>query len=313
MPKFSAFTPFGILAFSGAPSELQLQYQALSQQLDQAFDPSIPSNEAEKYATARHLARINLTLQRAGNQRDVTKAVDLLSLRERDFMAIPGPYDSTLTRQNRLKAAKLMALGANASNIRNTLATALGSAFVGLRLVKASERATDLPTSNFQPLNLESKFLQLTLPLAVTGVQWATYENLDTTIATPALLNVNDQVTVQGENNVVAEVVQVTAVQTTTTGANQFQANFTNGHDIASTVTTMPFPRWSSTQSFMYVELTPAAAVNPVIRAQVDAIMAKLVRGWTQWAQVAASGGFIGPFAIGTTPLGTATFGTIAQ
>ena len=313
MPKFSAFTPFGILKFSSAPSELEGQYRALGQQLDQAFDPADPNNEAEKYATARHLARVNLTLQRAGNQRDVTKALDLLPLRERDFLVTPSPFDNLLVRQNRLAALKMQQLGATASNIRNTLSTAIGSAFVGLKINTPASTARDLPTSCFQPLGLESVWLQLTLPVAVPGLQWATYQNLDPTITTPEALQLGDTVTVQGENNWLAEVVTVAAIQTTAAGLFQFQATFANAHDVGAIVTTMPYPRWATTQCFLYVELTPAGAINPLVRLQVDAIMARVARGVVQWATVGASGGLIGPFVIGTSPLGTAALGSIAQ
>ena len=319
MPKFSAFTPFGILAFSSAPSELEKQYNALGTQLDRAFDttpgqPNSEDNEAQKYALARHLARLNLTLKRAGYQRDVSKAYDILPLREADFLVTPGPYDTPLTRQQRLTAMRALPLGATSSNISTALTSLLGAGFLGLRVVRASEAVASLPTSNFQPqpLGLEAKFCALTQPIGRTGLQWVSYQNLDPTITAPVVLTAGGQVTVGGESNVQAEVVTVAAVQTTSAGVRLFQATFANAHDNGASITNMPFPRWTSTQNFLYVEVTPAVAANPRTRAQIDAIMAKLVRGVTQWAIVGVSGGTIGPFTIGSTPLGTSTLGTTA-
>ena len=321
MPRFSAFTPFGILAFSSAPSELEVQYGILGAQLDQAFDttpgePASEDNEAQKYATARHLARVRLALRRAGYQRDTSKARDLLPLREADFLVTPGPFDSLLQRQQRLTALRALPLGATASNLRSALAAALGAAFVGLRLVAPSERAVNLPASNFQPLGVEAKFLRLAQPVATPGVlQWVSYANLDPTDPTPVLLSAGDAVTVQGENGALAEVLVVAAVRSTTLDAvavNQIQVTPTNTHDIGATLTTMPFPRWVSTQSVLYVEVTPAAAVDPIVRGTVDSLLARLARGVTQWATVAVAGGTIGPYVVGTSPLGTATVASVA-
>ena len=309
MPKFSCFAPFGILAFSGAPSEMEGQYRALSGQLDAAFDPADPNNEAEKYATARHLARVNLTLKRAGYQRDVAKALDLLPLREADYNVTPGPYDYPLQRNQRLSALKLLPLGGTTSNITAALSALLGPGFLRLRTVAATELVASLPTSAFQPLGKVAKFLQLVYPIAVVGSQWATYQNLDTTIAAPVTLALGDVVTVQGENNSQAETVTVTGLRSVAAGL-QFQATFTQEHDVGSTVTTMPFPRWTSSQSFLYVEVTAAVAGNPVQRQAIDAIMSKLVRGTVEWGTVSAASGLLTQFQIASTPLGTGVVGS---
>jgi hypothetical protein len=314
MPLFSCFTPFGVLAFSSKPSEAQKQYQVIGTQLDQALDttpgyPTSEDNEGEKYANARHLARQVLALQHAGYQRDVTKASDLLPLREADYQVTPGPYDTLVQRQNRLLALRALPLGATTSNITSALSALLGSGFIKLRTVAHTELTSNLPTSNFQPPGIIPKFLQLAYPIAVTGSQWATYQNLDTTIAAPVTLALGDKVTVGGENNSQAEVVSVTGLRSVAAGL-QFQATFTQSHDAGSTVTTMPFPRWTSSQSFLYVEVTAAVASNPVQRQQIDAIMQKLTRGTVEWATVSVASGLVTQFQIATTPLGTGTVGS---
>jgi hypothetical protein len=313
MPQFSCFTPFGMLAFSSAPSEAQKYYDLLSNQYSTAFDitpgePDSEDAEAEVYALAMHLARIKLTLQRAGDQRNVANAVDMLPNRELDFLAIPKATDTILQRQQRLSAIRALSLGASQSNIAGVLASVLGPAFVKLRVVAQSEVATDLPTSNFATPGLPPVVAQLTSPVTQTGVAyWVNYTGIDPTAPAAQLIE-GTSVTVQGENNAQAEVVEVSGTQLASDGVTtQFEATFTNAHDVGATVNTGPFCRWTSNKAFLFVELTPAAAVDAPTRAVVDAYMQKLARGVTGWANVAASGGVIGPYVVGTTPLGTAT------
>ena len=240
-----------------------------------------------------------------------TKASDLLPLREADYNVTPGPYDTLSQRQARLLALRSLPQGATQANIGGALSALLGSGFIKLRRVAASEALSSLPTSNFQPAGKVPKFLALSYPIAVTGPQWVTYQNLDSTIPNAILLNLGDVVTVGGENNWQAEVVTVTGLRTTSAGLNQFQATFTNSHDAGATVTTMNFPQWLSTQAFLYVEVTSAVATNPVLRQQIDTLMAKLVRGVVQWATVTVNGSYLTQFLIGTTPLGTGVVGTV--
>lgn len=319
--RFSGFTRFGFLRFSGDKPEPQKFYEALGAQLDVAFDttPGLPQsedNEAEKFATAMHLARISVTLKKAFNQRDVTLATDLLPLRELDYLAQPGPFDTIYTRGQRLLAIKQQALGATQSNLAGALALALaipggGSDFIKLRPAAPSDFVFTQPTGVFPTPTIIPKFLQLTFPVAVTGTVFASYGNLDTTIPTVNQLAIGDVVTVQGESMSQGEVVTVLAVQTLADGTLQFQATFTKAHEQGATVTTMPFPRWQSTQAFLYVEVGQTAAKDPIRRGKVDAVMAQMARGVTQWAIVSTSGGNIGPFTLNVSPLGTATVGTV--
>ena len=293
--------------------------------MDVAFDTTGANTQAltplaEKFALAYLLARIDWYLTKAGNQRNVQWATDLLPLREDDFLATPGAHDTIFQRGQRLAAIRLLPGGANQSNIANMLANAIGSSFVKLRVVANAERATDLPTSVFRPAGVLPKFLQLVVPLAVTGGSVLIgYGNLDPTITQPVLLSVGDVVTVQGENKAVAEVVTVTSVVTlaapvyygATPVTQFFGATFQNSHDVGATVTTMNYPRWSSTQCFLYVEVTPASASDPVTRARVDHVMEQVTRGWCGWATVAASGGILGPHTINVSGLGTATIGGV--
>jgi hypothetical protein len=330
--KFSCFSRFGFLRFAGGDvlPEPQVQYNNLVKQLGGAFDltPGLPDsedNEAEVFACAYHQARIAVTLRKAGFQRDVSKATDLLPLQEESFLVAPLPSDTIYTRQQRLVALRALNLGAAASNVRTVLTAALASGefqFSKLRILSlgAGEAVADEPASNFQPTSTEGKWLQLTAPVGITGNAWASYGMLDTTIPASGFtpLALGDTVTVQGENNVLAEVVTVLGLRTTSAGVPQFLANFMQGHDQGATLVTSTFPRWTSTQAVLYVEVEPTGsytagtAIDPNTRAIVDGTMQKLCRGTCQWATVLPVSGDIGPFTVGITPLGQATIGTIA-
>jgi hypothetical protein len=108
----------------------------------------------------------------------VTKVTDLLALQEASYLYTPLPNMTLYAQGQALAAIKKLNLGASSSNITNVLTNTLGAAasgggFVGLKLliatVPASPPATDEPTSNFQQLTLEGKWLQLTDNRAVSG------------------------------------------------------------------------------------------------------------------------------------------------
>ena len=160
--RFGPFARFGFLRFVGGDEQPapQRHYNALVAQLGKAFDltPGLPAsedNEAEVFANAYNLARAEITLKKAGYQRDVSKVTDLIVDQEASFLVTPLPTDTLWQRQQRLLALKALNLGASAQNIRGVLQKALGSAFVGLRILTlGSEAFADLPTSNFYLWNI---------------------------------------------------------------------------------------------------------------------------------------------------------------
>ena len=324
--RYSACARYGFLRYCGnVKPEPQLQYEAAVAQLGKALDltPGMPSsadNEAEVFANAYQRARVVATLRKAGYQRDVTKVSDLIAQKEADFQVTPLPTDTLWTRQQRLLALKALPLGASAQNLTNALTATLGASFVGLRVLSLTtidEAVANLNPTNFQALNLVGKWLQLTAPVGGPGIigsfpQWASYGNLDPSIPDVNTLAVGDAVCMQAENSATGEVVSVLAIQTLTDGTLQFSALFTQAHDAGSTMTTSSIPRWTSTQALLLVEVTQAASINPVQRAQVDNLMQRICRGVTQWATVWDNAGALGPFKVGVTPLGTATVGATA-
>lgn len=133
----------------------------------------------------------------------------------------------------------------------------------------------------------------------------------------PALV-AGERVVVDAGNTSQMETVTVTAVANTapsgtTPGYLYFRAIFNKSHDINAPMTTGSIPYWWSTQRLNLFVLSAAAATDATMRAKLDALLAKVLRGVSTWAIVQPSsttltGGTVGPLsagmAMGTVPIG---------
>ncbi len=319
MPKFSAFTPFGMLAFSSKPSHAENIYRSLVDNLAGAFDMSKGTHaEASAYARAMSLGRARYTLERAGNQADPLKATEILPNLEQDYDVRPPLSAGLFERRTFLSAQYRLPRGGVYTNVRAALQTVIGTDFLAYRLLNDVE-AVDYPANpltsteiNAQRVEVPGRFLKLTQPIVSTGFLWADYENLDTT-AGEVLLNGGDVVMVQPENSGLAERVKIFSVQGSGS-TRQFRANFTKPHDVGTIVTTTNWPYWWSTKRFAFIVLKAASALDADKRRKVDELMSKLARGVSQWAIVQPSSPgatTVGPFTL-PVPLGTVTLGSVS-
>lgn len=397
--KFSSMAPFGQLRFSSKPSRVKILYDLLPSLWGSQIDFTEKGSyvETKRYCVARQLAACLAEVERAGNQFDPNKAVDLLPLLEIDFLATPGPNDTVPTRQAAVAAAMLLVQGAKASNVVGLLKAILGSAFVAYVPAPAGASPTVVPTNPgagpgaFKDVRQPAKLLQLVDPAVRTGIlHWCAYQALDTSsvptlawssdssfaqyqlvvpttpnatgffyqcstagtsdgteptwgtvpgqttqdgsvvwtcIATIAdALVPGDVVVVDAGNTKRMEPVQVVAVantppagSNTTPGYLYFAAVFQNAHDVGAAMTTGNVPYWWSTQRTNLVVLSAAASVDQPTRRRVDALMAKVLRGVSTWAIVAADlnppgpppvTGASGPLSAGS-PMGASPVGQI--
>lgn len=190
MPLLSVFTPCGQLRLSSAKSYVQQWYEILPKFWGGGFDFSEVGtyNESKLYAVARLLALVTGTLERAGNQANPNKVVDLLPLLEIDFLLSPGAKATLLERQQALAAAMRLPLGAGASNVVAILRAIAGSAFLayvpnpggqgGQTIAPASP---GLGPGHFTDVRQPAKLLQLVDVVAQVGVPiWCAYQALDT-------------------------------------------------------------------------------------------------------------------------------------
>lgn len=335
MPITSAFTSFGMLRFSSKPSRHRAIYDALKVaiggdagphgggQASSVYDLSIGTHqEAKLYATAHGLAMADGQQERAGNQALPLKCVELLPSIERDYLLVPGPYDTIAQQQANLQARKLLPGGAILSNIVAGLRLILGTDFLAVRTITLAEGGGAVPSTpvsdarvNARLPDVPAKWVQLTEPVTTLAAPFAVgYGNLDPTITSPVLLAVGDVVMVQAGNTALMEKVTVSAVSAA--GAPQrFTATFAKSHDVGAVVTTMDWP-WQVNPSRIYlVIVTAAAAKDAERRRKVDEFMARVVRGPSQWATVKPTtpgaltvGPDALPFTLGAVPIGSLAF-----
>ena len=307
MPRFSAFSAFGQLEFSGSPSVHQKIYTSLSNLLGGQYDLTVGGHaEASLYARSRAIARAQQCIRRAGNQQLPMKCLELLPQQEASYGLVPSMAETTLQRQQALAARMQLPGGAVRTNLVNALSSLLGSSFVELRTLAPSEAAVSEPTSNFARLSRTIRVVSLVTPVVLLGSpSTVTFGSVDPTIAAPALV-LGDVLTVQPENTGLCEVVTVTGVTPTT-----LTATFTKAHDIGAVCTTQNWPRWISSQRTFLVVVTSTAAINAVTRRAISDLMNRICPGPSTWEIVQKTGGALGPLTLNVSPLGTAPLGVL--
>lgn len=224
MPRFSAFTPCGVLRLSAAPSPGKLFYDQLKQLYGGAPDAGRPPFdltqgthlEASIYAKARSLARLLMLIQRAGDQYSGLTAYELIPLLEGDLYLTPGPNDSYVTRQRRIDAATKLIPPNNFANVVSGLTAILGDKLLGIRVAPHGVTRVATPVAgasqgcgHYADVRVPMKLLKLVDPVVQTGsLSYVAYQNFDTS-QIPVSLSVGDFVVVQAENSLRVEVVQV--------------------------------------------------------------------------------------------------------
>lgn len=324
MPHFSTFTRFGFLRYSKKASQHQLVYDAYVSALGadngKSFDMTPGTHEeATVYCRAQVIARTRGLLERAGNQHDNARALEMLPERERDHRIIVPQGATIQQRRETLVARGRLNRGARRENVEDQLETLLGVDFLNYRVVAESE-STLWPTSpgsgpGVYPLaNRPTKNLRLLGGNTAIGSAWVSYGNLDSEDEDAAadLLLVGDEVCVNAGDPANGEVLTVTGTQTTVLLVNQFRATFTLFHPYDAVVTTGPFPAQFSTRRLAFIIVSDDVSTDPVMRAKINDVMSRVARGVSQWAIVKkTTGTTIGPFILGLSPLGAVPFGAI--
>jgi hypothetical protein len=325
MPILSAFTPCGLLACSGAPSEGEKIYKAAIQAYTDPisgrplFDLSKGTDlEARIYATAMAIARARATVQRANNENNPAKAGQMLPSWEAVFRIAPSPTASISARRGAVTARALVARGSRYEAITDGLTQILGTNFLAYRPLAPWE-ATTWPANpatdagNFARSDLPARVVRMLNPVVQTSTSATIpYENWN--VEDPALdLVVGDMLCVQPENLGLSELVTVTATTKTAT-QRTFTALFAKAHDLGASATTGPAPIWWSTKRFALIIVKAAAAIDTALRQRVDDYMGRVARTVTQWAIVqptSPGATTVGTFTLGLSPLGVVPIGTL--
>lgn len=307
MPKFSAFNPFGMLKFSNAPSRGEQIYRSMYAAKVGALDLTVGSYaEAKLYAQAMGIARGRYALERAFNQQNPFKCIELLPALEKNWAVIPSETDTILDRQLNVAARMMLVRGATREAIVAGLTAILGLHLIAFRTVQPSEIVTEQPTGVTGPLfarpELPFKLIRLTGPVTTLGSLYTVpYTNADPT-AGPILVQKNDIFMVQPDNTGLAEVVTVVSATD-----SDLSAIFTRSHDIGAFATTQNWVNWTSTQRIYYIIVDNFAALDTETVRRVDDFMGKVSRGVSTWNVVQPTTGgasTAGPFTIDVSPLG---------
>ncbi len=325
MPRFSAFTRFGHLAFSSKPAQSETIYRSIVAGLggDGKNFRIQPGSRADAtaYAQAMGFARARLTLQRAGNQKYAAQVTEMIPVREQEYGLVPGALDTMSQRRAALAQAKLLPLGNAQVVVDNALRALLGADFLAFRTTTKDELVTWPTSLGDQPQNLQvptvpRKLFRLLGPVTGPGPQTVRMQQIAVPVSPGSTSNaplVGDQLVVDPENDARTEVVTITAVAAPVAGQFDIAATYTSAHDGGCTATTQPYPMWASTKRHSLVVLTNAAASDPEKRRKVHEKLAKILRGVSTWSITDGAGGVTGgPFRVGVGRLGITTIGSVS-
>lgn len=307
MPKFSAFTPFGMLKFSSAPSRGERIYRSMYAAKAGAFNLATDSyQEAKVYAQAMGIARGRYALERAFNNQNPFKSIELLPSLEKNWSVIPSETDTLLDRQLNVAARMMLVRGAPREAITAGLQTILTTHFIALRTFLPGEVVTEQPAGTSGPLfarhDLPFKLIRLTGAVAhLLAPTTVPYTNADPS-AGRILVQKGDVFMVQPENTGLAEVVTVISAT-----ADDLTATFTKAHDIDAYATTQNWVNWTSTQRIYLIVVDAAAAIDTETVRRVNDFMSKVSRGVSQWdiVEPTTPGALTyGPFTLDVSPVG---------
>lgn len=317
--RFSAFSPLGMLRLSGRESHAQRIYTSIVAGLASQFDTSPGSRyEAFAYAEAMRLARIQYAAEHAAAQAHPGDADVMLPVLERDRGIAPGPVASVNSRRAELATRFRTARVPTRYEVETALSEMLGDdflAFVPTPIGSAALFPTSIETS---PCNLVSasnvrRYIRLLGPVSLlAGNVTVAYEPINTTGRSDDAdeVEVGETLVVEPEILGITERVTVLAATSETVGGvttRTLTAFFTKAHSTNCSATTMNFPCQRSTKRHSLVVLTPAAAVDPVLRRQVHSYLHRTMRGSSTWHIVQGAAGTTGTFTIGSSIIGAET------
>lgn len=312
--RFSAFTGFGHLRFSGRKPYGQEIYE---DRVRNRGDGKVWTKEwgslvsARDYATSMLIANARHFVERAGRQFRPTKAQEVLPVLERQYGLVPTSTATVPERQAELAAAMKISRGARAENVSSVLTDLLGTELIGYVTINTSSAVASSTTpgsvGNYPKAGSLSTVIALTDGVSTTASQTVPYTYV---AGNTARLKAGQTIWVDGGHYGRAETVTLTAVTDT-----HITATFAKPHDAGTYATSARAPFLASTKRHNYVMLSAAAARNPEKRRKVHRAMRKLVRSVSTWDIVeenSPGSGVAGPFTIGSSEIGIHPIETVA-
>jgi hypothetical protein len=333
--QFSEFAPSGI-RFSARKPHSEKYYETLKAQWGSLFadDPTADIN-VEIFALAKCLGLAREQLERAGNQTNPKRCVELLPKLERDYKISPAPNATIRERQDALTAAKAVKGGALIGPLRDGLRAILGDKLLAVVPQSIGDIGTGgmFPDTNtphitgpgtFKSLGDRFKIVTIdrTVPIGSIPV-WYTYKPGAEPLIAGEKLTINpdgwgncETVTVTkgsesyeslpryGEDEHGAEsIVLYDAI---------FLATFTRSHSLGEKATTATMPIWTSIRRLVNIVVEQSAFSDAKLISRVNRYMRKSIGKAVQWNIIASSGaGTSGPFMIGSSIMGQTPISTV--
>jgi hypothetical protein len=290
MPLFSAFTPFGHLAFSGKPSHGESIYNTLKDNFGNVFDTSETGlQQARLYAQAMVLASAQYQADRAKNNKNPATATELLGVLEHDYQVIPGSRATLPQRRAYLSAVQKITRGNRREAIEDALRTLLGPDFIAYETTLPADIVStpSNPATGggvFAGRGTQKKVFQIDATIATIGVP--VFVPITMLAGDPPLTGETYTVDPDPRRNI--EQVTIGIVQPDPLFV---EITFTKAHD-SGTLGTRPHPYWISNQRYDRVVVSVAAATDPETRRKINELMGRALRGVSQWGIIVGTGFF---------------------
>lgn len=291
MPLFSAFTPFGHMRFSSAPSRFETIYRSMRDGQGSAYGPNDVHQEARIYAAARCIAIADGQIERAANEARPSKTQELLPAHELDYGLTPTPTQTEAERRAALTLQTQIIRGSRREALDDALSTLLGADFIEAVPMKdlvdppTQWPATPATVGNWSRGALY-RLYTLTDSAAFTGVRNLHFVDI---VAGQEAIKIGDVIVIEPAVPGITEAVTVSAIAgAATTDALGFTTNYvtvttTKPHPINTVCTTSPMPILTSTQRHILIRVTAACAADAVKRRAIHQLMRRILRGVTTW------------------------------
>jgi hypothetical protein len=288
---FSAFSRFnGGFRFSSRVPHGRRIYEALKTSQGDTYDESFDGRQSARlYAAAMSLAAAQYQIDRALNNASPITATELLGKHENDYQIVPGYQQTLHERRVVADARRKVTRGARREAVEDALRTLLGDDFVSYEVNEIADTVTWPATpgnvGTFKRAGAPKKGFRLAGAIAsISAARTVAIE------AIPGLdlPQANETYTLDPDSRSPnTEKITVTAAT-----SSSITATFTKPHP-SGTVAVSPHPVWISNRRQDRIVTTFAAANNPETRRKINEVMARMLRGVSQWSVVSDEGSFL--------------------
>lgn len=281
-----SFGLWGHYAFSSKPTHGRSIFESMSDGMGDSYNNDFNSlQSARLYADSICLASAQYQLDRAFNNRNTSKATELLGKLEEDFQVTPGPYDTLIQRRAFLSSLFMVSKGNSQSVMEAALQTLLGNDFVSYSNLSYTPFPIDPGTVGIftRPDEPVKQFF------ITTGISEVGHP-----ITVPYTISKGMTNPVAGEiytidPNPLSNIEQVTI---SSVSAGNIIATFFRAHE-PGTIATRPYPFWISYNRYSTVVVKFAIANDNEKRRKINELMNRAVKGISQWCVVSDQGTFV--------------------